>query len=54
MKTIYLRLRLWWIEQNIATAEECQNRLRRDLPAMHGERLDLLKDLWAIEQDQPA
>jgi hypothetical protein len=53
MRRLIVRFRLWWIEQDIATAEEIQNRLRKDLPALHGQRSDLLQQLWAIEQDQP-
>lgn len=54
MRRLILRLRLWWLEQDIATAEDCLNHLRRDLPAMHNDRRDLLQELWALEQDQPA
>lgn len=53
MRRLIVRLRLWWIEQDIATAEEIQNRLRIDLPALHNQRRDLLQQLWAIESDQP-
>jgi hypothetical protein len=54
MRALILRLRIWWLERDINTAEQIQNRLRRDLPAMHNEHRDLLQAPWALESDQPA
>lgn len=53
LKAFLLRLRIWWLESNISAAEDIQHRLRLDIPALHNERRDLLKELWALESDQP-
>lgn len=54
IRSFWLKLRIHMIEGDIATAEECQRRISRDLPELHKERLELLLELWALEQDQPA
>lgn len=54
MRRLILRIRLWFIDRDIATAKQLQERLRHDLHDMTNERFAMQMQLWALDNDQPA